>query len=359
MSSFGDDGSEMPRRGSFDDDAIDALLAGTARGEDAVGMAAFIEGLRTEAAAVPTPSPLLAAAIAAGGISTHQPPVAKWRKLRMKIKGFLAGLGVAGKLALGVGVAAAATTGAGAAGILPGPVQHAVSNAVGAVTPFSLPDPDHQANHDENLAGGVATTTTKVGDVTTTSVPTESHDKKDGPGDGNGVVTPTTDGVTPTTVGEHHGDGEGDTTTTVAHDGSGAGSGDGQTTPTTEHHGNGDNNNPESLSIHCERAADQASISCSWSASTLADHARYVLLRTGDGSARVVFSTEAMLDFTDTQVVAGVTYSYRVDSLRADDSVSSHSGFATVELAAVTTTTPTTVHHDGGGTITTTTGESH
>ncbi len=72
----------------------------------------------------------------------------------MQIKGFLAGLGVAGKLALGVGVAAAATTGAGAAGVLPGPVQHAMSKAVGDVTPFSMPDPAHHGSNDGTLAGG-------------------------------------------------------------------------------------------------------------------------------------------------------------------------------------------------------------
>lgn len=358
MSSFGDDGDEMPRPGSFDDDAIDALLAGTAPGGEAAGVSAFIEDLRTAAEAVPTPSPALAAAIAAGGISTHQPPVAKWRKLRMKIQGFLAGLGIAGKVALGVGVAAAATTTAGAAGVLPDPVQHAVSNAVSAVTPFSLPDPEHHAGHDRNLAGGDVATTTTVGDVTTTTAAPKDGRDKDGEGDGKGVVTPTTIGetpttevVTPTTTGEHNGDGEGDgheTTPTT----------DPQTTPTTEHHGDGDNNNPESLEIHCERAADPASISCSWSASTLGDHARYVLLRTGDGSARVVFSTEAMLHFTDTEVTPGVTYSYRVDSLRADDSVSSHSGLATVECCGDAPTTTTTVHHDGDGT-TTTTGVQH
>src|SRR5262252_5166595 len=96
--------------------------------------------------------------ISGGGISTHQPRDAKWRKLEMKIKGLLAGLGVAGKVALGVGVAAAATTGAGVAGVLPGPVQHAVSEAVHAVTPFSVPDPDHHS--DRPVAGGDATTTT-------------------------------------------------------------------------------------------------------------------------------------------------------------------------------------------------------
>ena len=349
MSSFGDDGNEMSPD-HFDDDAIDALLAGTARSGDAAGLSAFIEDLRTAATAVPPASPMLAAAIAAGGISTHQPRVAKWRKLHMKIKGFLAGLGIAGKLALGVGGAAAATTGAGAAGVLPDSVQHAVSNVVGAVTPFSLPDPDQPANPDEkNVAAGDTTTTTTVAETTTTG-PLDSYEHD---GDGIGVVTTTTDAVTTTTVGDHHGDGQGDTTTTTI----ASGDNGGDTTPTTVHHGDGDNNNPESLTIHCEGASNPSRISCSWNASTLPDHARYVLLRTGDGSARVVFSTAAALNFTDTQVVPGITYSYRVDSLRADDSVSSHSGLASVTLAVPTTTT--TVHHDGDGTTTTTTGGQH
>src|SRR5437762_763747 len=82
--------------------------------------------------------------------------------------------------------------GAAAAGILPGPVQHAVSETIGRVSPFSFPDPDHHhgAGHG-SLAGGATTTT--VVDVTTTTAPGErSHD-------GNGAV------VTPTTGGAHDG----------------------------------------------------------------------------------------------------------------------------------------------------------
>jgi hypothetical protein len=361
MSSFGDDGDEMPRPGSFDDDAIDALLAGTARDGDAAGLASFIEELRTAAAAVPTPSLGLAAAIAQGGISTHQPQVAQWRKFRMKIKGFLAGLGIAGKVALGVGVAAAATTGAGAAGVLPGPVQHAVSNAVGAVTPFSLPDPQSHGSHDGNVAAGAeaTTTTTTVADVTTTTAPSAKV--------GNGLV------VSPTTVGEQHGNGDTSTTTIAPNvDGSGSGSGDGSggsTTPTTEHSGGGDHNNPESLSIHCERSPDPARISCSWTASTDAAHARYVLLRVGDAHGRVLVDSPDALSFTDTTVSAGVTYGYRVDSLRADGSVAAHSPMVYVECCGGTT--PTTEPHDttttiaaphngeGDGTTTTTTANEH
>lgn len=341
MSPYGDDGDEMPRPDPFDDDAIDALLAGSPRAED--GVAAFVDDVRAAARAVPTPSPLLATAIAAGGISTPQRPVSQtpgpmWRKYRMKIQGFVAGLGVAGKLALGIGVAAAATTGAGAAGVLPGSVQHAVAQAVGVVSPFSFPDPEHHGSSGDDVAGG-ATTTTTLGESTTTTKP---DGEGDGSGDGgNGAVTPTT--------GDHNGAGD-VTTTTVEHDG------EGNTTPTTERHGDGDNNNPESLSITCGRTADPRHISCSWSASGSAVHSRYVLLRTGDEHGRVLLESEDALSFTDTSVVAGTGYGYRVDSLRADGSVESHSPLFEIECCGgVPTTTPTTEHHEA----TTTTTEPH
>jgi hypothetical protein len=47
------------------------------------------------------------------------------------------------KAALGIGIAAASVAGAGAAGALPGPVQHAMASAVSAVSPCEFPD---QAN---------------------------------------------------------------------------------------------------------------------------------------------------------------------------------------------------------------------
>jgi hypothetical protein len=349
VSDSGDNGSEMPRPDSFDnaspeDHAIDALLAGTPAAENAA-LASFVEEVRAAAGAVPTPSPALAAAIAAGGISTQPPPVAQWRKFPMKLKGFLAGLGIAGKLALGVGVAAAATTGAGAAGVLPGAVQHAVAKAVSEVSPFSMPDGDHHGSHDGNLATGDTTTTIADG-VTTTTV-TGSHESEPAHDDkGKGiVVTPTTvahhddtnptDGVTPTTVAEHHDDNNGTTDghdnttpTTVAdhHD-------DNNTTPTTEHH-DGDHNNPEAITLSCSVSSDATNVTCMWSGPTTADHARFVVLR-DDG--RAFFPNEGALSYTDTKPVSQT--SYIVDSLRADDSVAAHSNRVKVEFNAPTTTT--------------------
>ena len=322
MSHSGDNGSEMPRPDSFDDNsiednAIDALLAGYPAGGESAALASFVEGVRAAAGAVPPPSPALAAAIAAGGISTQPPSVAQWRKFPMKLKGFLAGLGIAGKLALGVGVAAAATTGAGAAGVLPGPVQHAVAQAVSEISPFSMPDGDHHGSHDGNLATGDTTTTIADG-VTTTTV-TGSHEPEAHDDKGKGiVVTPTTvahhedtntfDGVTPTTVAGQPGadngttDGHDNTTpTTVAdhHD-------DSNTTPTTEHH-DGDFNNPEAITLSCTPSFDAVNITCTWTASPNADHDHYVLLRTHDTdpNGRAFFPGDGAFSYTDTMVTAG------------------------------------------------------
>lgn len=351
MKRSGDDGREMPHGPSFDDGAIDAILGGDSPIDDLAALTSFVGDVRSAAGAVPTPSSALAAALASGISPTDAAPEPKWSKLKMKIQGFLAGLGVAGKLALGAGVAAAATTGAGAAGVLPGPVQHAFAKAVHAVSPFEVPDSDGGDNHEAGPPAGETTTT--VASTPGTEHPgggdgdTANPGGDNGSGDGNGVV------VTPTT--EHHeGDGTG-----ASNPGDGNGDGenhDGDTppvteTPTTEHHGgDGDNNNPESLSLHCDRGREPNHVTCSWSTSSNPDHQRYLLLRIGDGQSRVVFSTEDGTGYTDTNVQPGITYTYRVISVRSDNSVESHSGTVSVTCCG-DSTPPTTAPQggDGGG----------
>ncbi len=348
MKRSGDDGREMPHGPDFDDGAIDAILGGNPPGDDLAALSSFVGDVRSAAGTVPTPSSALAAALASGiSPQATTAPEPKWRKLKMKIQGFLAGLGVAGKLALGAGVAAAATTGAGAAGVLPGPMQHAFATAVHAVTPFEVPD----SGGGDHVAGP------PPGDETTTTVAstpsTDNHDGGDGSsanpggtgdGGGNGVV------VTPTT--EHHGDGTGATNPPSGGTGDNGGDHQGDTppgeTPTTEQQGgSGDSNNPESLNLSCERGVEPNQISCSWSASTSPDHNRYLLLRIGDGQSRVVFSSEDGLSFTDTNVQPGVTYGYRVISVRIDNSVEAHSPMVYVECCG-DTPPPTTVPPGGG-----------
>jgi len=288
----------------------------------------------------------------------------------MKIKGLVAGLGIAGKVALGASLAAAATTGAGAAGILPGPVQHVVASTVDAVTPFHLDDGQGQSGSNEG-AGATepssttqpATTTTEQQEpsttiATTTSLPGGGHGGDSGSGSGD--TTPATnpgDGgnggvVTPTT--EHHAEPTEPVTTT------------------TEHH-DGDSNNPESLSIGCERATNPNRIVCHWTASSSPDHDKYVLLRITslNDPGRVLLQSPDALSFTDTMVTSGVGYGYRVISLRGDGTVESHSNIATIMCcgdagsggggggdSTTTTTQPhesttTTEHHDGSTTTTT------
>ena len=83
-------------------------------------------------------------------------------------------------------------------------------------------------------------------------------------------------------------------------------------TTTTEHH-DGDSNNPQSLSIECERAQNPDAITCHWTGSTSPDHDKYVLLRitTLNDPGRVMLQSPDALDFTDTMVTAGVGYGYQ------------------------------------------------
>jgi hypothetical protein len=322
VSTSGDDWDEMPRSRPFDDGEIDALLSGSVPSEDLASLSAFIIDVRSASEVVPTPSPALAAALAAG-FSTEQgdlPATAasnvhgparrvaglpKWRKARMKVQMFLASLGVAGKVALGTSVAFAATTGAGAAGMLPAPVQSAMSSAVKTATPFSMPDgKSHSKPHDKVAAPPKTTTTTKPKPTTTTTKP-----KVDKP-----VVTPTTvkEPTTPTTiekkpvwtppvtepkqwppVTEPK-----DTTPTTK-----------PTTPTTK--------KPyvevDPIVLECTPSTDgvTSQVSCEWSAVDNAAHKKYVLYRM-DGMT-LLQSADA-LTFVDTTVLPGQSYSYKVKS---------------------------------------------
>jgi hypothetical protein len=326
----------MPH-GPFDDDAFDAVLRGSPHPDgDPASFASFVDDVHAAAEAVPiVPSTALAAALATGISPSAAEQQPTWRKWKMKIQGFLAGLSVAGKLALGVGVAAAATTGAGAAGVLPGPVQDAFLHVVHSVTPFDG-DSHHEAGGGHDGDTTTTTTTFHDGDAPPTTIKDGEPVPPPPPGSGDSPTTTIQrhegDGPTPTTVEstpptsiEHHegdgGDGGsgGETTTTLP------------TTTTTEHH-DGDNNNPESLSLNCVRGREPTHITCTWSAATSPDHHRYVLLRVQAGGEHgvVVDSTEDGLTFTDTTVSLGVQYSYRVDSLRADNSVDSHSPLVTL-----------------------------
>lgn len=140
----------------LDDRALEALLSGarsTPSGLD--WLLPFVEEL-AEASSQPAPvvRPALAALladglpaagatrvdeVAAAAVVAPAPAWAASPRKHRRLGAKLAGLGLAAKVGLGVAVAAASTTAAGAAGVLPGPAQHAVATVVGAATPFTFP----------------------------------------------------------------------------------------------------------------------------------------------------------------------------------------------------------------------------
>jgi len=148
------------------DDELDAILDGRDTGRpDVAPLAAFVAEVR-ELGSGPVPEPSLALAsllkhgvpvdesgslrpAAVGNLPGREAKAAASRRTRRSTAArFVAGLGVGAKVALGVGVAAAGVGVAGAAGALPGPVQHAAAVTVSAVTPFEFPDEaDSHADH--------------------------------------------------------------------------------------------------------------------------------------------------------------------------------------------------------------------
>jgi len=162
----------MPRYHPLDDAAIEAFFTGQTADEALASLAGFVEDLHSMTSEpAPVPSMQLAAMLAAGfstakgdllataasnvtGPAPQAAGLPKWRKKKMIVAELLAGLSVAAKAAFGVSAAAAAVTAGGAAGVLPGPAQHAVATSVEAVTPFSFPD---KANAKADFGGTVST----------------------------------------------------------------------------------------------------------------------------------------------------------------------------------------------------------
>jgi hypothetical protein len=88
----------------------------------------------------------------------------------------------------GLGIAVAGVTGAGAAGVLPGPVQDGVANTVEAVTPFELPrsvddrisgvDDRHETTRsDDSTLDGPAAVPTVFPAPPSVAAPTSAHEE--------------------------------------------------------------------------------------------------------------------------------------------------------------------------------------
>ena len=168
MTHFGGDVEEMPVP-PLDDRALDALLSGAPAESGFDWLLPFVEDLGAASRGpAPAMTPALALlltegfstekgdlpATAASNVTGPAPQAAglpKWRK-KMLISELLAGLvakfaglGMAAKAGLGLTLAAASTTAAGAVGVLPDPAQHGVATVVKVATPFTFPDSEEEA----------------------------------------------------------------------------------------------------------------------------------------------------------------------------------------------------------------------
>jgi hypothetical protein len=165
MSDFDGDMYEMPIP-PLDDRALEGLLDGASSAPTGFDwLVPFVEGLGSVSSRpAPVVRPALAMLLAEGlstvkgdlpataasnvtGPASQAAGLPKWRKKKMLITELLAGLttklaglGLAAKATLGLTLAAASTTAAGAVGVLPAPVQHAVASVVDSATPFTFPD---------------------------------------------------------------------------------------------------------------------------------------------------------------------------------------------------------------------------
>ena len=369
MSRFSDYSHEMPRRRSIDDHAVEDLVAGRAREEDFGALVSFVRDARSAAAG---PVPLATSAFVAGltgGLSTdnlstdngdryapnlqgsesagskvHGSAVQasglpKWRTTKMKVSRFLAGLPIVAKLLLGVTVAAAATTGAGAAGVLPGPVQDAVTTIApftgdehpptppsGDTPPVTTVKPGPGAG-----PGGGSDAPHDTLPPTTTPAPTTKPPTGD-PGHheepGHGSEPPVTTQPPPTTQ-PHHETGPPPTTqappTTQPHHDEPV-HGTEPTSPPTSPPGDTQVAERAGLTCHAEGAETARHVDCSWPQGPNGT-ARYVLIRSTGDHGQVVFQTGDLAhpSFGDTSVVHGTAYGFMVLWLDANGHSLAHS----------------------------------
>jgi hypothetical protein len=146
------------------EDAFEAYLAGRpvsgAAADTFPGLAAFSEAVRSTATQPGRPNAALAELLATGLLTDQSSPSARTartagspparRPARVRIRRRTAMIfpvllakflsaGAIAQAATGAGVAVVLVTGAGAAGVLPDPLQNTVSDVVQTVTPFELP----------------------------------------------------------------------------------------------------------------------------------------------------------------------------------------------------------------------------
>lgn len=166
MSPTGDHVPEMPAIPLLDDDTIEAIIRGDDIAAEVRHLAAFATRVRAVGdGPAPRPSPALASLLAAGAAASPVPaPEAARPATRRIAVAKVAGLSIVAKLGLGVTAAAAGVTGAGAAGVLPGSVNHAVRHAIEVVTPLEFAEREDGDDREHGDREPADTTGERYGD---------------------------------------------------------------------------------------------------------------------------------------------------------------------------------------------------
>ena len=133
----------MTERPRISDATAEAVLRGDA--VDLPGLTAFaaeVRGARAEMAVTPPPVPTAELAQLLAGLAPLPAAApSRWLpRVAAVAAAQVAGLGLGAKLAAAATVAAVGVTGAAAGDVLPAPAQRVLSDVVGAVTPFEVPD---------------------------------------------------------------------------------------------------------------------------------------------------------------------------------------------------------------------------
>ncbi|MDP8992878.1 MAG: hypothetical protein M3N31_07510 [Actinomycetota bacterium] len=173
MSLFGDDHYEMRTQPLLDEQTIESILAGRSpSGQPEVDeLARFVNEVRSVSSG---PSPVVGtqlAAVLAGGLTTDKGdlPVtaasnvtglaeqaAGLPKRRKSMLETIFAKAALAKAAAVLGGLSIATTGAAAAGVLPGAAQNGVAAVIEALSPFDLPDSDDKRRDAEHRNDDVA-----------------------------------------------------------------------------------------------------------------------------------------------------------------------------------------------------------
>lgn len=219
MSTSDGDVDEMPVP-PLDDRALDALLSGAPSAQSGFDWLVPFVGDLEKASQEPAPvvrpalalllkegfSPANGLPAAPGPAPAVIPPAPRTeRAARPVFRGALGrvtGLGLLAKAGLGFGLVAASATAAGAAGVLPGPAQHAVATIVGAATPFSFPDKaSPKADHGRTVSTDATGAGDGVAGVDGTAVSDAAKTTPGTSGNGSSDAGPNGAGVGPSATG--------------------------------------------------------------------------------------------------------------------------------------------------------------